>query len=408
MLSPLGTAQMARKPPALKPHQDRPGEDTNKARRTQIRQAEVPSFSLQQAIRVPRAIADHFGHRPTRPLQVAKAMELAPDSGNFRMLCGAAVAYGLTEGGAFAKEIGISPLGMRVVRPTADNDDVAAKREALLKPRVVGQLLKRYDGSPLPREDIGMNVLQEMGVPQKRSKAVLSLIIEGAESVDLLVENKGKRYVDLHGAAPDRVEVSGDAATRDLDAIDLDPDDGRHAQSTSRDLAFPATASAEADQALRRRVFITHGKNRDLLEPIKKLLGFGEMEAVISVDTTSVAQPVPDKVLNLMRTCGAAIIHVDAERELFDPKTNQPEVRVNDNVLIEIGAAMALYGRRFILLVREGATLPSNLQGLFEVRYGGETLDMAATIKLMEAINDIKNHPLPSRSSTESSGQRSK
>ena len=68
-------------------------------------------------------------------------------------------------------------------------------------------------------------------------------------------------------------------------------------------------------------------------------------------------------------------------------------------MLIEIGAAMALYGRRFILLVKEGIKLPSNLQGLYEVRYRGDALDGDATIKLLEAINDIKNHPLPSHTS---------
>jgi predicted nucleotide-binding protein len=58
---------------------------------------------------------------------------------------------------------------------------------------------------------------------------------------------------------------------------------------------------------------------------------------------------------------------------------------------------MALYGRRFILLVREGVDLPSNLQGLYEVRYKADALDGEATIKLLEAINDIKNNPLPDR-----------
>jgi predicted nucleotide-binding protein len=45
--------------------------------------------------------------------------------------------------------------------------------------------------------------------------------------------------------------------------------------------------------------------------------------------------------------------------------------------------------------VKNGIKLPSNLQGLFEVRYSGDQLDGNATIKLLEAINDIKNHPLP-------------
>lgn len=60
-------------------------------------------------------------------------------------------------------------------------------------------------------------------------------------------------------------------------------------------------------------------------------------------------------------------------------------------------AALALYGRRFILLVREGVQLPSNLQGLYEVRYAGHNLDSDATIRLLEAIKDIKNNPMPNR-----------
>jgi predicted nucleotide-binding protein len=67
-------------------------------------------------------------------------------------------------------------------------------------------------------------------------------------------------------------------------------------------------------------------------------------------------------------------------------------VRVlNPNVLIEIGAAMMRYDRKFILLVQEGTTLPSNLQGLYEVRYSGDELDYPATMKLLKAFNDFKS-----------------
>jgi len=51
---------------------------------------------------------------------------------------------------------------------------------------------------------------------------------------------------------------------------------------------------------------------------------------------------------------------------------------LNPNVLIEIGAALALYGKRFILLVEEGTDLPSNLQGLYQARYSGGKLDYDA------------------------------
>src|SRR5262249_8582800 len=126
---------------------------------------------------------------------------------------------------------------------------------------------------------------------------------------------------------------------------------------------------------------------------------FGEMDPVVAIDRPSVSQPLPDKVMNDMRSCGAAIIHIELEVHPNSP-TVGADCTVNQNVLIEIGAAMALYGRRFILLARDGVSLPSNLSGLFEVRYSGEVLDANATIRLLQAIKDIKNHPMPSRRQT--------
>lgn len=44
----------------------------------------------------------------------------------------------------------------------------------------------------------------------------------------------------------------------------------------------------------------------------------------------------------------------------------------------------------FILLVEEGATLPSNSQGLYEARYKGDVLDSAATMKLLRTLREFK------------------
>lgn len=117
---------------------------------------------------------------------------------------------------------------------------------------------------------------------------------------------------------------------------------------------------------------------------------FGELEAVVSVEKQSVSKPVPEKVMTDMRSCGAAIIHVEDEMRLIDSDAKE-HIVLNSNVLIEIGAAMGLYGKRFILLVKDGVQLPSNLQGLYEVRYQGDVLDGQATIQLLEAINAMKS-----------------
>ena len=170
--------------------------------RPRLLQEDVPGYSLDQALRVARAIADNYAFKPTRPMNVARAMGMTPTSGPFRMITGASIAYGLTAGAAQAPEIGITPLGMRVVHPVAEGDDVAAKREALLKPKVVGEFLRDYDGAALPIDTIAKNVLHQKGVPTERLDDVLDMIVEGAKAVHFVTEYGGKRWVDLAGPVP--------------------------------------------------------------------------------------------------------------------------------------------------------------------------------------------------------------
>jgi len=118
-----------------------------------------------------------------------------------------------------------------------------------------------------------------------------------------------------------------------------------------------------------------------------------DFEPVVSVERESVSKPVTDKVMDDMRLCSAAIIHVDGDREVTNSK-GEKETLLNENVLIEIGAALALYRKRFILLVQDGAKLPSNLQGLFEVRYEGSKMDAEAALRLLRSLKDLKNQPV--------------
>ena len=111
-----------------------------------------------------------------------------------------------------------------------------------------------------------------------------------------------------------------------------------------------------AKDARLKRVFITHGKNKAFITPIKGPADFWSAGRD-RFDWSANRSPslVPDKVMNDMRTCGAAIIHIEDEMRLVDVDDAKQHVLLNQNVLIEIGAAMALYGRRFILLP-EGST----------------------------------------------------
>jgi len=362
-------------------------------KRSYLKQSDVPRTSLDDAIRVPKAILEEYAGDATTPFNVAKAIDLDPKGSQMKVITGSAIAFGLTEGGAQSSSISITDLAKTILRPLDEGADLAARKEALLKPRIFSEFLNKYDTHTFPRDDIARNVLIDMGVPDDQAEDVRKRIEESAESMGFIEIIKGKKYIHLNSIAQGAEKV---IPKEDQEPEEVDEDYEEEADDSSSVENNVQDVKPDIDDSRSRKVFITHGKNKDFIEPIKKLLGFGEMTPVVSVEKQSVSKPVPDKVMDDMRSCGAAIIHVDAERTLIDKEANEFNL-VNENVLIEIGAAMALYGRRFILLVKDGVKLPSNLQGLYEVRYSDDKLDGDATIRLLEAINDIKNNPSPDR-----------
>lgn len=368
-------------------------EPNKNEQRTRISQSDIPAYSLEKALSVAKAIGDNYAYKPASPLDVASALGVVPTTGGFRMLTGASVAYGLTVGGYSSNEISITPLGLRIVRPvTDDGDNERAKREAALTPKIIGEFLRKYDAAALPKSEIAQNVLHSMGVPLDRVADSLTMILDTAGSAGLLRQINERTFVDLKGTASSRDRTfegvvenrTGDGTSSRIDITEQFADE----------LVRTTSATADARNLRAKRVFVTHGKNRALIDPIKKLLKYGDLEAVVSVQSQTVSQPVLGKIMEEMRSCGAAIIHVENERTLTDAEGSQ-QVVLNDNVLIEIGAAMALFGARFILVVKDGVKLPSNLQGLLELRYRGDTLDVNDTVALLDAIADMKGRPLP-------------
>jgi len=215
-------------------------------------------------------------------------------------------------------------------------------------------------------------------------------VAEGADLGKLVIGRKGQPTRFEFEATNARQLAEGNSAAtsviglseqQDLEEQVVGPED------TSGDVG--ALQQVKFGSQKGNRVFITHGKNKKILEQVKELVVFGKFEPVVAQERETAAKPVPDKVMDEMRSCQAAVIHVGAEGYLID-ETGGQVPKINGNVLIEIGAAMALYGRQFILLVEEGVQLPSNLQGLYECRYSGDELNMPATMKLLKAFNEFK------------------
>ncbi len=208
-------------------------------------------------------------------------------------------------------------------------------------------------------------------------------IAEGADLGRLVIGRRGQ---------PTRFEFD-EATTRGfVEATDTSVETEDIASKRGEAEITPSTlppVSPGPSPGANNRVFITHGKNRKIMEQIKRAVVLGGFEPVVSVQQETAAKPVPQKVMDDMRSCFAAVIHVGAESELTD-KDGQGHRQINPNVLIEIGAAMIHCRERFILVVEDGLELPSNLQGLYQCRYSGEGLDWDAGMKILEALRGLK------------------
>ena len=115
---------------------------------------------------------------------------------------------------------------------------------------------------------------------------------------------------------------------------------------------------------------------------------FGRFRAIVSAERETTAIPVPEKVIKDMHLCQAGIIIVSADEQVTDAD-GKVAFKINDNVLIEIGAATVLYTQKVILLWDTRIPVPSNLQGLYRLQYEGDSLDWDAGLKLQKTLTEF-------------------
>jgi hypothetical protein len=73
---------------------------TSSAKRSYVKQSDIPRIALTKSIRVAQAMYDSFAGKSAKPHQVAMSLDITPTSPRWTALTGAALAYGLIEGGA--------------------------------------------------------------------------------------------------------------------------------------------------------------------------------------------------------------------------------------------------------------------------------------------------------------------
>lgn len=349
-------------------------------KRAYFKQADFPQMTLQQAQKIASSIVDNFAGKDASPPDIALAIGVSPTSSQWPQLAGSSVAYGLTEGGVNANKIKLTNLGRKLVAPEEEGEDVAARREAIMKPRILKEFFERYRMAKFPGDAIANNVIRTMGLPADRAQSALDIVKSNGKYAGIIRDTPTGLFVSL-----DSPGVPAPTATQALPEHEDASTNGEEPLAA----ATPTSQAASTFDAKSNRVFISHGKQKGIVNQIKELLVYGKFDPVVSVERESTAISVPEKVFEDMRACGAGVIHVGAEGKYHDKDGNE-HPKINDNVLIEIGAAMALYGKKVILLVERGVTLPSNLQGLYRCEFEGDKLDYESTMKLLKTFNQFR------------------
>jgi predicted nucleotide-binding protein len=357
----------------------------SKKRKPKATQA-YPKNSLMDSLKVAQAIKDDNAGKPFNRLTLAKSLNYSPSSYSFRMLITSSSKFGLTTGSYAAEKIELTELGTSIVMPRNESERKVSITKALFSIPFYEKLFKSFNNNKLPAKDLLINTLhREYEIPMEDTGNCYELILKNAKELNLLDEAKnGSMYVKLDNLENEAENIHNDAEQQ---VIEKENEDIHEGESEEDD-----TPSVEISNTRNLKVFIAHGNNKPILEQIKVMLQLGEFEPIVAEEHETTAKPVSQKVLDQMRECSAAVISVTA-----DPGHGNEDdgYSVNQNVLIEIGAAFVLYNEKVILVWDKRVKVPSNLQGLYRCEYEGNELSWTAGMQLQKALLSIKRGEKP-------------
>lgn len=130
-----------------------------------------PRRTLEQALRIPRALKEKNAGNPWDPKEIAAVLRVGASSGNFYYLTAASRDYGLTTGTRDSGPIALTDLGREAVYPASDIDEKRTLRDTFLRVEPFRRTLEYYKGNNLPEERYLANVLdQTIGIDPSYQK----------------------------------------------------------------------------------------------------------------------------------------------------------------------------------------------------------------------------------------------
>jgi len=335
-----------------------------------------PRHALKDALAVPEAVWKENGGKPFNILDLAPATNLSPNSSGFVKLLASSHRYGLTEGSLPTKVISLTPLGMSIVAPTADTDVNSSYKKALLHNHLFEKVYSQFDGKPLPRIEVLKNTLIRStdtggyGIAREDADAFIEIFMKNIEDFGLSQDINSIQYLRL-----DKLGVENTPTTIDeIENVEID-------EHLEQGEPVPQPAP---QQEVSKYIFVGHGKNTKPLEQLKGILDQFEVPYKVAIDEPHEGRPISEKVSDIMRECSSAIFIFTKDEETQDTEGNTV-FRPSDNVVYELGAASALYGKKIVIFKENEVSFGSDFKDLGYISFDTDQLE-AKTMELMKEL----------------------
>ena len=141
----------------------------------------------------------------------------------------------------------------------------------------------------------------------------------------------------------------------------------------------------ESATGLPNQFFIAHGRDKESVQQVKKILEELGIPYVVAVEEPNAGRPISQKIKDLMDACSAGIFIFSADEEFRDKEGN-PIYRPRENVIYELGAASYKYDRRIVIFKERTVSFPSDFQDLGYIEFDKGQLEGKSMALLAELI----------------------
>lgn len=322
---------------------------------------QLPRRSLEQSLRVAKALRETLAGGPATWEDIASAMSIGTGPQNKYYLW-SALAYNIVQRADDKYEL--SELGRKILAPTAQNEDREATVQAVLTPVILSRFFTDYNGSPFPAEEHIGNILErKYGVPRERVEEAKSLIRENGLLAGILHQQQdGSMIVKLD---PKSTGVPPPAQSGGETAIDVSIP-GQNIPATAVEefekLCFVITPIGDDDSEQRRHANMIL---KNIIEPVAGELGLIPRRAD-QIDRAGIITQQIFEYLAKSRIC------------IADLSFNNP------NAFYELGVRH-MCKRPTVQIIRKGDKIP------FDVSQGRTIkIDMSDVYSVMDSVDSAK------------------